>query len=384
MLLDPAAFVVLLCTACAPSLALAQAGGAFDGMDFWEPCEAFSNRIHHAQEVLGGDIRFVLSMGIDNTTVGKDTCLHTIPKNVAADALSANAITDAVGVSDVESSTGADLGPSLAAPPLLVPTPAVDCPKGEDPTQRNELRFKDGSPLIQTWREPAQRMWYSLTFRVSGNIYPCGSARWVIGQWKQWNKEKNASPVLAQRFDNGVLHITTQDRNCRCVVAQAPGNFDAVFAAASIGTAEPAQTLTESKPIKCLDSVLSTPAKEELCVPRFPVDLHVFTIGGGTPPALPDPKKGFVTMTYLVKGDDGKDGHHNGLIEIYANGQFIVRVTGEIGYEKSDTLKNSVKFNIGQYRDSIPGRATLSLDRLCVSEAVGDCEPGLQVLSAEN
>ena len=356
MLLDPAAFVVILCTACAPSLALAQAGGAFDGMDFWEPCEAFSNRIHHAQEVLGSDIRFVLSMGIDNTTVGKDTCLHTIPKNVAADALSANAITDAVGVSDVESSTGADLGPSLAAPPLLVPSPAVDCPKGEDPTQRNELRFKDGSPLIQTWREPAQR---NVVFaHVPGEREHLSLRFRPMGHWAMETMEQGekCSPVLAQRFDNGVLHITTQDRNCRCVVAQAPGNFDAVFAAASIGMAEPAQTLMESKPIKCLDSVLSTPAKEELCVPRFPVDLHVFTIGGGTPPALPDPKKGFVTMTYLVKGDDGKDGHHNGLIEVYANGQFIVRVTGEIGYEKSDTLKNSVKFKIGRYPRFHPGK----------------------------
>ena len=47
------------------------------------------------------------------------------------------------------------------------------------------------------------------------------SVRWVIAQWKQEPVSpayKDPSPVLAQRFDDGVLHVTVQDEDCRCRV----------------------------------------------------------------------------------------------------------------------------------------------------------------------
>jgi hypothetical protein len=345
---------LLILAAGFPSVAFgAAAGDAW--VKFWDPCEAVLGAVNLVQQVDAGDIRYALSIGM-NDSIGNSKCP---PK----------------GLTVVAQAEANDLGPSLVGPDLPsmqllgVPSeqPARDCPRGDDDhAQRDELRFKDGSPLIHRWDQPT---WYSLTFHMTGQIYPCGSARWVIGQWKQWTNG-NESPVLAQRFDNGILHVTVQDGNCRCVVAKAHGDPDALGLLAFTSSA--GGKLTKSHFLKCLDSAPTDEPNppEKKCVPEFPVDLSVWTIGGGPPPELPDPKKGFVTMTYLVSGGP------KGLIDIYAEGQFVARVQGNIGFP--DTLRDTVKFKIGQYRAKVPGSAELSVSRLCVSQKVGDCEPALR------
>lgn len=42
------------------------------------------------------------------------------------------------------------------------------------------------------------------------------------GQILWYGKGWDPSPFLAQRYDNGVLHVTVQNENCRCIVASAP------------------------------------------------------------------------------------------------------------------------------------------------------------------
>ena len=81
--------------------------------------------------------------------------------------------------------------------------------------------------------------------------------------------------------------------------------------------------------------------------------MTVLTRGGRTPPDLPDPRNGWVEMTYLVKA--GSRG--NGQVDVYAGNRFVVRVLGRIGYAAAKT--GDVKFKLGHYRDRIPGSAML-------------------------
>ena len=61
-------------------------------------------------------------------------------------------------------------------------------------------------------------------------------------------------------------------------------------------------------------------------------------------------------MLYRVRG--GRNGR--GLIEIWANGTFIARVQGSIGYD--DAMGPTQYFKIGHYRDPIAAATTLYFD----------------------
>jgi hypothetical protein len=138
----------------------------------------------------------------------------------------------------------------------------------------------------------------------------------VLGQWKQTNGE---SPYLAQRFDNGVFHITVQDGSCRKLIAASPGN-----------TGEMPEGLLGG----CHADITVEPAP-------------------GTNP-LPDPFESWVDMIYRVRG--GLDG--KGIIEVWANGQFIARATGSIGHEEGD----EDYFKFGIYRRCTPGEVVAHFD----------------------
>ena len=86
----------------------------------------------------------------------------------------------------------------------------VSCTK---PCQRAEIRTHGGLRPNHS-----DEFWHGLSFRVSGDIATTGSLRTVLGQWKA---PEDQSPFLAQRFDNGVFHITIQDGPVRRTVASA-------------------------------------------------------------------------------------------------------------------------------------------------------------------
>jgi hypothetical protein len=93
-----------------------------------------------------------------------------------------------------------------------------NCPEDED-CQRAELRTSKAAWPPYDGRD----VWFAFSFRVSGDVASTGSARTVIGQWKAPGDD---SPYVAQRFDNGVFHITVQDNHARRVVAQTEGDPD--------------------------------------------------------------------------------------------------------------------------------------------------------------
>ena len=214
--------------------------------------------------------------------------------------------------------------------------------------QRQELRFQKP---YQHEADKAHR--YSFRFRMPALIEDrTNSIRWVIAQWKQeplsdsyktqFEAGEGPSPFLAQRFDDGVLHVTVQDEFCRCRVASAP-NPDGSQAAWKDGLA---QYCDWTKPT----------GEGQRCE----ADLQVKY---GAHPILPSALGQWVEMSYRVEASrSGK-----AVIEVYANGKFIVRVTGKIGYETKPGELSMTKFKIGHYRDYMPFEHAMEIDWLKVT-----------------
>jgi Polysaccharide lyase len=213
--------------------------------------------------------------------------------------------------------------------------------------QRQELRLK--KPYQHETDKPHL---YSMRFRMPASVEDrTNSIRWVIAQWKQeplsdsyksqFGKGEGPSPFLAQRFDDGVLHITVQDEFCRCRVASAP-NPDGSTDEWRDG---PAQYCVWTK----------SPGEGKPCR----ADLQVKY---GANPILPSPLGQWVEMSYRVEaGRSGK-----AAIEVYAGKRFIVRITGEIGYQPNPHMPSLTKFKVGHYRDYMPFVNAIEIDWLKV------------------
>jgi hypothetical protein len=91
-------------------------------------------------------------------------------------------------------------------------------------------------------------------------------------------------------------------------------------------------------------------------------------------------------MSYLIEGG----GNGGGRIDIWADGRFIARVKGRIGYPGSKP--GLVKFKFGAYRDKFiygsprsgpPSEAQMLVDEICVSQhrrgIVSACVPKEQM-----
>ncbi len=203
--------------------------------------------------------------------------------------------------------------------------------------------------------------WYSFSFRIDGEYPRNGSTRWVIGQWKE---ETDGSPFLAQRYDNGVFHITIQSNDKRMLIACAAGNPNALTA---LGKDTPGNTTGKRKTNPCLDIGKQRAMKDsgtldyqplvqairEQQIEQFPfvADPETFRnskeviIDPSETPLMPDPGSQWVDMRYRIRG--GRDG--SGIIEVWANEVPIVKVTGKIG---NDIFNGpSQYFKVGHYRD---------------------------------
>jgi hypothetical protein len=279
--------------------------------------------------------------------------------------------------------------------------------KCEDDCQRAEIRTAKAS-----WPTFGDEVWYQFSFRISGDVPSTGSARSVIGQWKG---PGDASPMLAQRFDNGVFHITVQDNETRRVVAKAEGDPDALVTAQvalgrlnpldetvvnGIKTLQSLDLLTKSQPrvareffkedlLKTLKPEAAAPDSQKLsdtlgiadsaAVSQFNAlsfvaepDKYLGQADIDIQPEqnrpLPDPRKGWVDMMYRIKPGrtDNEYGPRTpGEIDIWANGEKIVSVRGNIGA----TLKKSAQlplvgpyFKFGIYRLRIPGTFHFQFD----------------------
>ncbi|PZM13715.1 heparin lyase I family protein [Rhizobium tubonense] len=295
--------------------------------------------------------------------------------------------------------------------------------KCEDDCQRAEIRT-----IKTSWPTFGDEVWYQFSFRINGDVPPTGSARSVIGQWKG---PGDGSPMVAQRFDNGVFHITVQDNEVRRVVAKAEGDPDALVAAqaalrklnpldekvvSGIRTLQSLDLLTKSQPalaqqffkedlLKTLKpeapaansqqlsdtlGIADTAVVSQFSALSFVAEPEKYfgnadiTIEPEANRPLPDPRKGWVDMMYRIKPGrtDNEYGPQTpGEVDIWANGQKIVSVRGNIGA----TLKSSAKlplsgpyFKFGTYRLRIPGTFHFQFDEFSQSSA----EPGLAKLCA--
>lgn len=177
-----------------------------------------------------------------------------------------------------------------------------------------------------------EERWYGFSFRMEGQPPASGSQRWVIAAWKQ---EADGSPFLAQRFDQGVFHITLESGATRVLLATA-------------------RIAARSFPQLLRDGLGSTFA--------FISDQNLYsgttdvTLEYGDDPILPDPRKGYVDMLYRVKG--GLNG--DGVVEVWANGKFIVRATGTIGVPSRPGARQYLK--LGHNRSPMPGTSTVYFD----------------------
>ncbi len=239
------------------------------------------------------------------------------------------------------------LGPSFmdaVAKPAWQPAPEHKdpyCEEGEC-IQRQELRLTD-----QYVHDANKPYLYSIRFRMPKNVGDTkNSIRWVTAQWKQeplsdkykkeFGEDWGASPFLAQRYDNGVLHITVQDEHCRCMIASAPQKEELSW---------------DNGTPKYCQSTRPEDTKGKACTPDL-------TAIYGDNPMLTSPAGKWTELTYRVQADrTGK-----AMIEIHEGKRFIVRVTGKIGYEPKSSKSPHTKFKIGHYRDYMPFVETMDID----------------------
>jgi hypothetical protein len=199
---------------------------------------------------------------------------------------------------------------------------------------------------------------YSFRFRMPRDIQDQSSnLRWVTAQWKDEPVSKNyndefgndwgASPFLAQRFDDGVLHVTVQDEHCRCVVASAP-------------LPDGSTTLWRNGRAEHCRSTKPGASEGGFCTPELWVQY-------GPAPVLTSPRGRWIEMRYRVQA--GRTG--GARIEVYEGSRFIVRITGRIGYAPRGDQISITKFKIGHYRDYMPFEHAMDVDWVRV-ESVAD------------
>jgi len=213
----------------------------------------------------------------------------------------------------------------------------LDC---EGTCQRNEIRIANHRRLTF-----GQAAWYGFSFRIDGHVPPGAPIRWVVGQWKE---ESDGSPFLAQRYSGGVFHITVQHNDCRVLVSRSGSTRKAFLARLAARAFGEFPFVTNVKDYTCNSGIEVT---------------------YGDDPILPDPKNGWVDMAYYVKG--GRNG--SGVIEVWADGRFIARVTGPIGNDR--VFGERQYFKIGMYRDPSPGAATVYFDNFARGTSRAEVDP---------
>lgn len=275
----------------------------------------------------------------------------------------------------------------------------VSCSK---PCQRAEIRTHGNLRP-----EHGDEFWHGFVFRVSGDIPNTGSLRTVLSQWKAPGDE---SPFLAQRFDNGVFHVTVQDGPNRRTVASAKGDPDrldrfqdmvAEMSKDSPGVVQAARAFAElgavdedmhplnrniekfpslSRASRALANCELDEVQNLFNEFSFVQELDAYcvrpslTVRHMTTDKLPDPKQEWVRMAYRIKPgrrDNNPDfgPRREGEIDIYANGQLFVEVRGDIGYKlESKPSDRTVYFKFGIYRDLTPGRIEFHFDEFVQSD----------------
>ncbi|RMC64877.1 heparin lyase I family protein [Sinorhizobium meliloti] len=278
---------------------------------------------------------------------------------------------------------------------------------GDEDCQRAELRT-----IKTSWPKFGDEVWYSFSFRAEGQVAPTGSHRLVIGQWKGPGDD---SPMIAQRFDDGVFYITVQDNDIRRVVASAAEKPGETLAAQEIlgkldrddqqtvqgvQSLQSLETMLKRQPdfakqflshelqkalrasdgvperrriaetLGLADSSLLSHFREFAFVaePEKYLGPAAIEIISEAENRLPNPGGKWVDMVYRIKPgrmDNEIGPRRKGEVVIWANGKKIVTVRGNIGA----TLKKESKlelsgpyFKFGIYRKRVAEDLSLHFD----------------------
>ena len=260
--------------------------------------------------------------------------------------------------------------PALAAPLPSLRNPycmesveirALRRDEEEECIQRQELRLKGDDPRADMPHEYLLRFRMPPSDQIADRV---NSIRWVIAQWKEkplhsdYKKENwGPSPYLALRFDDGVMHITVQDEECRCVVAAAPHPLKELTGWIKDGKGGSTFPADKDKPI--CESSRAGDEPETPCDKDYP---H-FKMSYGSNPTLNTALGTWTTMTFLVEaGPDAK-------IVVKQDGEDKVTVTGKIGYRHSEVEETPSNFKIGHYRDYMPFSSVIDIDLFTVAPA---------------
>jgi len=234
-----------------------------------------------------------------------------------------------------------------------------------------------------------------------------------LGQWKA---PGDSSPFLAQRFDNGVFHVTVQDGPNRRTVASAEGDPDRLDEfqdlVAELSSTAPellhsTRALSELKLFRRVgkkfnafrersfsqslsqtsDSLAAAETSEtqrlfdEFAyvheIDQYAKKAGISTLRHGEK-KLPDPKRDWVHMAYRIKA--GREDNNAeagpkrvGEIDVFANGELIAEVRGNIGYQLLEPPEDpSIYFKFGVYRDTMPGELNFHFDNFSQGKSIGD------------
>jgi hypothetical protein len=267
-------------------------------------------------------------------------------------------------------------------------TPCIDGDvdkNGEEIPQRNELRFQNPD----YWHPTADGYWYTLRFRLQPwpdqSFPPCISARWVVTQWKfsDMTTSTTSSPFLSARFDNTVYNIQTQDGDCKCLIAKAAGNTRPNLSMSFRMRAQPATKLYSVNPMWCEfagEEGQAGPRADSCTYPnkgrQVPIGskhLRLYAPDPAGPMALPDPKTDFITMTFFIRAEATPQRPTQ--IDVYADGQFIVRAVGDL--MSGAASGNRMKFKFGNYRARNEVNADMVVTDVCFSHDVNFCDPAI-------
>lgn len=234
----------------------------------------------------------------------------------------------------------------------ICPAPAGEgsCSERAEIWERTELRVPYN-----------QGVWYGFAVKFAEPI-PDDDHRYLIAQWKREidpGAEGDFSPFLALRLRQGKLFATVETNYI------APG-AQAAAAKAGLcdGAATPVWFRPETNQMRALVATDAswTPQDAELfagCTDAIKVIDH-----GNR---LPSPASGWIDFAiYTQPGPDG-----SGRIEIFANGQPVVTVTGHIGHADKGLGENQY-FKFGPYRAAHTTDWTLYYDDFRRSASCAD------------
>ena len=215
-------------------------------------------------------------------------------------------------------------------------------------------------------------VWYGFAIKF-GDPVPQDDHRYLIAQWKREidpGAEGDFSPFLALRLFRGKLFATVETNLLPALKDGKAG----VAAACEPGQA-PAWLRADTNQTRMLVATDANFKSEDGALFHACVD-GVKIVDRGN--KLPDPNSGWIDFAiYTRPGPDG-----TGQIELFANGKWVVSVTGHIGHGDKGLGKHQY-FKFGPYRAGAPEPWTLYYDDFrrspsCEDVLVGSPCPSLE------